>query len=832
MREAWRLALRDLRAGGRGLWLLALCLFLGTAALAGIGSLSASITGALDAQSHVSLGGDLELRVSQRLATVEEGAAFAGAGRVSETVRMRAMAQPAKGGTPALVTLKAVDDAWPLTGQFALQPGNRAARPHGLQAAIAPALADRLGLHIGDAIRVGAARLTVIGVVANQPDQLSEGFSLGPLLLTDMKGLEATELVQPGSLYDSRYRILLPRGADAKAVGDSLVRRFPSAGWAARTPDGATDTLRRTISQLGQFLLLVGLAALAISGVGVGSGVSAYLARKTRTIATLKVLGARSGTIAAMFLIQLGLVAGGGVGGGLVLGALLPAIVARVVGEALPVPLALGLYPQPLLVAAGLGLLVALLFALPALARARSVPAATLLRDTLAPALRPSLTVLAGMAALVLALIALAVLTASDRTIALGFVGATGALIFGLWLIGLALRFALARLPKPRRPLLRLALTNLHRPGAATDRLIVALGLGFSLFVALAVIDTSLSSEIKGAALAKAPRFFAIDLQPEDAGRFRGAVVSAAPGARIEATPSLRGAIVAFKGRRVADMKNVPDGAWILKGDRNLTWSATVPPRNSVVAGRWWPADYRGPPLVSLEDKAADLLGLRVGDTITVSVLGVEVPARIAALRHVDWGAMGLNFAIVFSPGYIEEAPHGLLASVYAAPNRDGAIARAVADALPSVSMIRTGDIIGQIGDLLGQIALAIRAAAAVTVVAGIVVLVGAVSASGQARRYDIAILKLLGGSRRQVLAGQAFEYALLSALLVGVALAVGGIGGWYVVTQVFTLPWAPDPWVVIATLAASIAMTLGIGLLGSLPVLAARPSATLRENQ
>jgi putative ABC transport system permease protein len=827
--QAWRLALRDLRAGGRGLWLLVLCLFLGTAALAGIGSLSASITTALDDQSHISLGGDLELRVSQRRATVEESAAFAQAGRVSETVRMRAMAQSAKGGPPALVTLKAVDAAWPLTGKFALQSGG--VRPHGLQAAIAPALADRLGIHVGDAIRVGSARLIVIGLVANEPDRLGEGFSLGPLVLTDMAGLDATGLVQPGSLYESRYRLLLPHTANAQATGDRLVRRFPSAGWTMRTPDGATDTLRRTITQLGQFLLLVGLAALAIAGVGVGSGVSAYLARKTRIIATLKVLGARSGTIAAMFLIQLGLVAGGGIGGGLLLGAALPVIVAAAVGDALPVPPKLGIYAVPLLVAAGLSLLVALLFALPALARAQSVPAATLLRDALAPALRPSVAVLAGMAALVLALVVLAVFTASDRTIALGFVGATSALILGLWLIGLALRLTLARLPKPRRPLFRLALANLHRPGAATDRLIVALGLGFSLFVALAVIDTSLSSEIKGSAPAKAPRFFAIDLQPEDASRFREAVTAAAPAARIESTPSLRGAIVALKGVRVADMKNLPDGAWILKGDRNITWSAAVPPRNVVVAGRWWPPGYRGPPLVSLEDKAAQMLGLKVGDTIVVSVLGVDVPARIAALRKVDWGAMGLNFAVIFSPGYIEEAPHGLLASVYAAPDRDGAIARAVADSLPSVSMIRTGDIIGQIGTLLGQIALAIRAAAAVTVAAGIVVLVGAVTASGQSRRYDIAILKLLGASRRQVLAGQAIEYALLSALLVWVALAVGGVSGWYVVTQVLALPWAPDVRIVIATLAAAIAMTLGVGILSSLPVLSARPASALREN-
>jgi putative ABC transport system permease protein len=829
MRTAWRLAVRDLRAGGRGLWLLLLCLFLGTAALAGIGSLSASILGALDGQSRQMLGGDLEMRVSQRRPTVEESAAFAAYGRSSEIISTNSMAQPLNGRPPALVNLRAADANWPLVGRFTLAPGALAARPHGREVAVAPALADRLGLKIGDRVRIGAAEMRVIGRIADEPDKLGGGFSFGPTVLVDMAGLDATQVVQPGSLYDSRTRTLLPPGADAGAIGNRLIHRFPSAGWTAKTPDAAAGNLKKGIAQLGQFLLLVGLAALAIAGVGVGSGVSAYLGRKTRMVATLKVLGAQANTIAGLFLIQLGLVAAVAIAAGLALGAAVPAIVTAVAGDALPVPPRLALYPVPLLVAAALSLLVALLFALPVLARARSVPAATLLRDAILPPRRPSLAVLAGMAALLALLVGLAVLTASDRSIALGFVGATGGLVLWLWLLGIGLRRLLARLPRPRRPLPRLALANLHRPGAQTDRLVVALGLGFSLFVALAVIDTSLSSELAHAAPAKAPRFFAIDLQPEDAGTFRTAVTGAAPAARIEAVPSLRGSIVALKGQRVADMKTLPEGAWILKGDRTITWSATVPPRNSVVAGHWWPADYKGPPLVSMEDKAAELLGLHVGDNITVAVLGVEVPARIAALRKVDWGGLGLNFALVFSPGYIEEAPHGLLASVYAPPERDGAITGAVAAALPSVTLLRTGDVIGQISDLLGRIALAIRAAAAVTVVAGIVVLVGAVTASGQARRYDIVILKLLGGSRAQLLLGQALEYGLLSLLLAGVALVMGGGGGWYVVTQVLALPWAPDPVTVALTLATAMLVTLGIGVAVSLPTLRTPPAEALR---
>ena len=820
----WTLARRDLRGGGRGLVLLALCLFLGTAALAGIGSLSASMMAALDAQGRTLLGGDLEMQVSQRRATVEETAAFAAAGRTSETVSMRAMAQA--NAQAALVELRGVDDAWPLVGRFRLSAGTR---PRGMQVAIAPVLAERLGVGVGDRVRIGVATLTVAGIVAEEPDRLGSGFAFGPSAIVDMAGLNATRLEQPGSLYQSRYRLLLPR-QDAEQAGQRLVARFPGAGWSAHTSGRAAAGLRSAIAQLGQFLLLVGLAALAIAGVGIGSGVSAYLAGKTRVIATLKVLGARSPTVAAMFLTQLGVVALAGIGGGLVLGAAVPWIIAAAAGDALPIPPRLALYPAPLVQAAALGLLVALLVALPALARARHVPAATLLRDALAAGGRLSWRVLAAMALLGGALIALAVFTASDPVLAAWFVGATLALIVLLWLLGWAIRVVLARLPRPRRPLLRLALANLHRPGAQTGRLVVALGLGFSLFVALAVIDTSLSAQLRSAAPAKAPRFFAIDLQPEDAPAFRAAVTRAAPGARIEMLPSLRGAVTALNGVPVSQLKHIPQDAWVLRGDRTLTWAATVPPRNEVVAGRWWPADYRGPPLVSIEDRAAQALGLGVGDRITVSVLGVEVPARIAALRRIDWRGLGLNFAIVFSPGYIQEAPHSLLASIYAPPARDGAIARRVATTLPSVTLVRTGDVLGQVGAILGQVALAVRAAAAATVVAGIAVLVGAVTAGSRARRYDAVILKLVGGRARQVLAVQAIEYALLSAILVAVALLVGGGAGWYVTANVFDLAFAPDAATLALTLAASVAVTMAVGLAGSAGALRARTAQVLRD--
>ncbi|MFW2829302.1 ABC transporter permease [Sphingomonas sp. ID0503] len=830
MKLALRFALRDLTRGGRGLILLALCLFLGTAALAGIGSLSASMIAALDAEGRTIVGGDLEMRVSQRRATVEEAAAFAEHGRVSETITLRAMAEAENGAAPVLVDLKSVDAGWPLVGRLTAEPGAIAARPGGGRVMIARALADRLNVRVGDALRIGPARFHVGGLIAEEPDALGEGFSFGPRVLIDMAGLDATGLVQPGSLYASRYKIVLNRGERPVEVAETLKKAFPGAGWSSRTVEEGATSLKRGIGQLTQFLLLVGLSALAIAGIGVGSGVAGYLAGKTQMIATMKVLGAETRTIATMFLAELGVVGGAGIAAGLIVGAGIPAIVGALAGSALPVPPRLGIYPVPLLTAAALGGLVALLFALPALARARRVPAASLLRDALAERGRPSLLTLAGMAVIALGIAALAIGTAQDRKLAAWFVLAVVLLLGLLWAIGWGIRVLVARLPRPRRPLMRLAMGNLWRPGAQTERLTVALGLGFSLFVGIAAIDTSLSSEMTRSVPEKAPRFFAIDLQPADEPAFVAAVRGAAPAARIETTPSLRGAIVALKGQSVAEMKNLPEDAWVLRGDRTITWSATVPPRNAVAAGQWWPADYRGPPLVSLEDRAAESLGLKVGDEITVSVLGVDVTARIAALRKIDWRAMGLNFAIVFSPGLIEEAPHGLLAGVYAPAERDGAIARAVGAALPAVTLVRTGDVISQVGELIGRISLAVRVAGGVAVAAGVAVLIGAMASSAQSRRRESIVLKLLGGTRGQVLGAQAIEFALLAVVLSAVALGVGCAAGWYTITGLFDLGWAPGWGTIAATLGLAVLLTTGIGVLGSLPLLRARPAEALRD--
>ncbi|HYG47927.1 MAG TPA: FtsX-like permease family protein [Allosphingosinicella sp.] len=821
-----RLALRDLRGGLAGLRLLAICLFLGVLALAGVGSLSAAIVGSLAERGQEILGGDVQLVVAQREANAEELAAFSREGRVSHITRMRAMAARLDGEESVLVELKGVDGAWPLYGTFRTEPS---ARPRGAQVAVGPELAERLGAGVGERIRIGAAELEIIGLIAEEPDRVGQGFTLGSTALVDRDGLAATGLVQPGSLYTSAYRLRLEAGADLKAVAERLRKSFGAAGWQVQDRTNGAPGTRRFIERLGQFLTLVGLTALIVAGIGVGNGVASYLDGKRSGIATLKLLGATSRTLFLSYLAQVGLVALAATVAGLAAGALVPALVVAVAGDALPVPPRLALYWPPLAASAAYGLLIAAVFALVPIARARTVPAATLFRGDLEPSRRPGRAVVLIVLAAAAAIAGLAIGTAREPAFAAGFIGSALGLVLLLTLLGWLIRRLAALLPRPRHPVFRIALANLHRPGAQTGRLVVALGLGLTLFTTLAVIESNLAGQMRTTIPAKAPSFFMLDIPVEEIGRFRALAQRSAPQSDLVTIPSLRGSVVAVDGRRVADMAEIPPEAWFLRGDRGLTYSATLPEGSRIVAGKWWPAGYSGLPLVSLDVDAAKAVGLEVGDTITVSILGREIEARIGSLREINWDTMGFNFVIVFAPGTLESAPHSFMATISMPEAQERPFARAVSNAFPSVSAIRVKEVVETVSSMLSQLAVAVRAAASVAILAGIAVLVGALAASRRARTYDSVILKMLGATRPRILAAQAAEFAALALVVSLVALGLGSAAGWYVVVRIFELDWAPDWAMVAATLALGALVTLVLGLLGSLPALAARPARALR---
>lgn len=838
---AWKLARRGLDWRFRGLRLLIVCLVLGTAALSAIGTLTGAIERELAARGQVLLGGDVSVVIPQRAASADELAAFRSFGPISAGMRMQAMARRDEGGevvaTP--IALKQVDGLWPLYGTFTLKDGRTARAPKGMEAWIDPGVGERLGLKPGDRFAIGQARLTVGGVIANEPDKLSEGFSLGPTVIVGKAALDASGLVQPGSMVRARYSIRLPASDDPKAVEAAIKTRFPDAALGTRTRLAASPGLDRFVGRMGQFLLLVALAALAIAGIGIGNGVSSYLEARRGSIATLKVLGATSGDIARIFLLQISATALLSVLAGLAIGLAVTPLLGIALAGLLPVAPGFVFDAGALVRAAIFGLLIALTFAAPPLVRAREFPAMALMRARVAPLAgrwRPLvLPVGAGLAGIV----ALAVLTAPQKLLAAGFLGGAAVLFVLLLALGRGVTWLAAHAPRPRATTLRLALANLHRPGAQTGPLVVALGFGLAAFVLIAAIETSLDGNIARRVPSRAPDYFVLDVPHTQAAMFEAVVHKAAPGADIRTVPALRGSILAFGPKDhmtvVADMAKIPDDAWALRGDRGLTYSAEVPEGNTVTEGTWWPSDYTGEPLVSVDESLAHAVGLHPGDYVRFTFLGVERTAKVASLRRIDWDSLGFNYVLVFSPNTLEDAPHNLAATIELPPaEKTDAVKAAILSSLvrrfPSSSVIEVGPVLGQARTILSQMSTAVLAAASVAILAGLAVLAGAIAAAREARQYDSVILRVLGASRRQLLTVLLSEYALLVSVTALIALALGMGTAWLVVRQLFDFEWMPGWPRVLGVLALGAGLVLVLAVTGSLGVLRSRPARVLRE--
>ncbi len=843
-RMAWRIARRGLDWRFGGLRLLVVCLVLGSAALAAIGTLTGAIDHELTARGAQLLGGDAEFSVAARPASAGEYAAIARFGTVSGGVRLQAMAQKRGGdGSAVPVELKAVDARWPLYGVFTLVgPGGtvrRAGAPTGLTAWIAPGVADRLGVVPGDRLRIGGADLTVGGVIADEPDRLGEGFAFGPTVIIGTAALDQTGLITAGTLARWKYRVQMPPGAVPQTAISAFKTAFPASGFTYRDRDRASPGLDRFVSRMGQFLALVALAALAIAGIGIGNGVTGFLQARSGTIATLKILGATSGDIARVFGLQIVVASVVAIALGLGLALIATPLIALALRGVLPVAAGVVVDPAALAQAAAFGLLIALTCAAPPLVRAKAWPAMALLRAPIAPLplLWRALVVPVGGG--LAGIVALAVLPAAQPWLALGFLGGAAAVFALLGALGWGLTRLAAALPRPRGMIARMALANLHRPGAQTPALVVALGFALAAFVVLAGVETSLDGNIARRVPARAPDYFVLDVPTGSEAALRASVARLAPGAAIRTVPAMRGTILAYgpAGRmtRVADLKTIGDDAWALRGDRGLTFADAVPPGNVLTAGAWWPRGYAGPPLVSVDERFAKALDLHPGDRLTIALLGVERTATIASLRRIDWDSFGFNYVLVFSPNAIADAPHNLAATIELPPQtRTAPVRRAILSALvralPASSVIEVGPVLAQARDILAQVSAAVLAAASVAVLAGLAVLAGAIAAQRASRQYDTVILRVLGASGRHLLALVLAEYGLLAALLGLVALLLGSAIAWGVVVLLFEFAWLPDWRWIGGVLALGLALVMALALGGSWSVLRTRPARVLRE--
>lgn len=846
---AFRLARRELRGGLKGFRLMMACLALGVGAIAGIGSFSATIDESLHNDARALLGGDAELRLSQRPANADELAYLNKSGAVSAVVTMRAMAaaEPRADGSVRrqLVEMKSVDNAYPLVGDVKLDP----------DIAITDALAPRdengetiygavaqddllvsLGTKVGDRFQVGDAKFVLRAALTREPDGAGDVFKLGPSLIIGDQALKATKLEQPGSIIRYNYRLRFAGAVDTQAWEAGVKQAFPDAGWRIRFIDEAAPGIARQLDRLQLFFTMIGMTALLVGGIGVANAVKSYLDGKTATIATLKCLGAPAALIFRTYLLQILAMSLGGIAIGVAVGAFLPAAGLSAAAPLLPVDLRFAIYAQPLVLATLYGVLTALAFALWPLARAREIPAAHLFRDLVShDRMVPRASLLAATAATALALAALAYFTASERQFALWFIlGAVGTLI-AFRLLAFVVQWVARWLSRHsdrasiRWPLLNFSLANLYRPGSPTAVILLSFGIGLTLFVILLQVQGNLVMQVQERLPAQAPSYYFIDIQPDQVAAF-DRITAATPGVKqVRRMPSLRARIIAVNGRSVNEDNVAPEARWAVRSDRGLTYATDMPPGTRVVAGQWWAADYKGPPLISLDANIARGMGIGVGDTMTFNILGRDITATIGNLRTIDYTTLTMNFAVIFAPGTLEGAPQTHIATVEATPDAEPKVREAVLSQFANVTAIRVKDAIDTVATMIENVSNAAHAVAGLALVAGTLVLAGAIAAGRRARIYDAVVLKVLGATRRNVLAAYLVEYTLIGLAASVIAAALGAIAARLIVTKLMHAPWVflPDSlvWTVIL---CTIAVTI-FGFIGTWRALGQKASPILR---
>jgi len=837
-RLAWIIARRELAGGVRGFVIYLACIALGVFAIAAAGSVTEGFSRGLASEARTLLGGDAMFTASQRRATPDERAWMQARGSVSERISLNVMGEA--GDVRQQVDIRAVDEQHPLIGADivfgATDLREALSRQDGRWGvAVTPSLLETFELEIGDDIQLGNIAATIRARLDAEADGIGTPGVFGPEATIDIAALEEAGRLTNGQLFRSRYLMILPEGQTGEAISLAAEAEWGNGGLRYRGPEDAVDGLQRLLEMLNTFLSVIGIAALVAGGVGIAQACTAFLQSRVQSIAAFKALGAETQTIQMAYLIQLGTLALLGALIGVVLGAAMPFLIALLFGDRIPLPSVLAIYPAPLLRGALLGILAAAMFALPPLGRARATRPAALFRALGAedqksvPWIERAGSVLAA-----LALVAVTILTSTTPVI-------TGMLLAGsgaAWLLFLGtasvIRWVARRSLPAARGFGRLVLSNIAGPGSLAPTIAPALGLGLALLVFVVVIQANIIKQVKETAAANLPALFITQIPQSQATQFDAVIeaegVDSSDPETFRRTPLIIGRVISLQGMPIDETSVAESERWVVDGEIGMPYIDRLPPEVEIIEGEWWPEDYDGALLVSIEADAARGLGLGIGDMIGFRVFGRDVEARVSSLRNVDWGSFGANTAFILSPGTLEAAQPQHIAIVQVEAGGEAAIIDGLAIDFPNVVIFQTRETLATAGRLLGNISIAINAAVSIVLFAGLLVLFGAFASMARERRNEAALLKTFGASRPQVFGLYASEFGLSGAVAGLIGTAIGTAAAWPVVTLQFEAAWTV-PWTELgAIFSIAILVSAAGGLVVGIRTLSHPPMRVLRS--
>jgi len=843
-----RVAVADLRGDLSRFGVLVGTLALGTATIAAVGSVGAVLQTTIVRDAAMLLGGDIEMHRPDRRATPAELDYLRTFGPLAETVDTNARARAE--ADSVFLDMLGVDGNYPLFGTVESPQLAEGEKPIDLLdfrdgaygAIVDPVILDRLSISFGDRFHVGPVDYQVRGLLTSLPDGAGRGFHLGLTAVVSLDAVAASPQLRapmPGLLTQHRYKIDLIEGTYEEAAPVLSAHFAGDPEWKVRTPYDAAGTLARFYDRFLGFLLIVGLSALLVGGVGISNAVSAYIAERQRSIAVFRSLGATGTRILVHVFTQVSIMSLIGIGIGLVIGAVSTLMALPVIGPILGVELPATVDALSLLVAAGFGALAAFAFSYLPLVGARKLRPAILFRtvgtnveplptrDYLTPGVVVPL-VIAG-----LGIFALAVWT-TDNLALVGWYAAGVAAAFVI-LRGAAalLRLALGHLPVAASTTIRGAIRSICRPGSPAPVVILSLGLGLAMLLVIVALNNNLHSQLLGEIQQDAPSFVTADLFEDEVPDVRDFLETTGRLAEFRASPMVRAAVTKVNGVPSDQIDaGDEDVAYMLAGEIPVTWAVDVPEESEVVDGQWWPADYAGDPLVSLRVTARDALGLKVGETIELTLFGEKIEARIANFRDYQFRT-GLNFLVTLSPGVLDRFPERWLATIKTTPGDEKTVERALVQEFPELTFVPVAAILDEAADVLNQLGTAVNIVGALAVINGVLVLAGTMAAGRMQREADAIVNKVLGSTRRAIVTTFAVEYALLGAFAALLATGIGVAGAWAITNRLLPhIGFTIDPVLVPAVLIGAVALTIATGAATTWRALSSKPAQYLRATE
>jgi putative ABC transport system permease protein len=821
---------------------------LGAAALVAIDSYASNVTSSIQEQSRALLGGDIALSTRRPLfdsskklidTLTRQGVQFA---RVTS---FPSMAVVPRTTATRLVQVRAVSPDYPVYGVITTEPaGEWPKLQSGANALVDPSLLVTLEAHIGDTLKLGFGKFVIAGTLKDVPgsSEISEIF--GPRVFIPERFVAETRLLLFGNTAQYRFLGKVPPKIKSDALIKPMRKQFAQVGMDARTAEQSEAQATRAILQLRNFIGVVGLVALLLGGIGVASGVRAFVARKIDTVAILRCLGASSGQVLTIYVAQAAAMGLLGAAAGAALGVAVQFALPRVMSDFLPLDVSVSLVPKAILAGIAVGGWIALIFSLRPLLSVRNIsPLQTLRRESDADILRTRLRDLPRLlvdAALVLSVVGIAISRSTRIRNGFGIALATGAVILMLVLAAAALAYLAKKSLRKGWPyVIRQGVANLYRPANQTRAVILALGFGSFLVTTLYVVQANLLRQFSSDAAASRANVVFYDVQPDQQSDIEN-TVKAGGHEIVQAAPIVTMRIAEINGVAVAKMSadttmRPRRQAWTLRREYRSTFRDSVAEGETITKGKWFGKNGKQSPdtgEVSLETSLAEDLKAKIGDVITWDVQGTKVPTRVTSLREVIWTRFEPNFFAVFSPASLQDAPRQYVVLANVSPRAEVTrLQRTLVGKYPNISSLDLSLIKESVMKVVSKVAIAVRFMAVFSLAMGIPVLFSSIAATRRDRIREGVLLKTLGATRGQIIRILLSEYILLGVLgsLTGMVLAIGG--GWALTHFVFENDFSPAWGPAFAIAAVMMAVTVSIGLLAGRDVFRETAMSALREN-